>query len=206
MAKKKPSKNSQPRRQGSNGLTRTQRIEIFAQGIVTKNLSQSDAYREAYPSSLKWAAGSVHARASELAKDSKVLVRIETLKAKMIKRYDATIDRVLAELTNISFFNPADLYDDDGKPIPLHKLPREVACVITGFHIDKNSNKEDYLKSFRTVSKERGLELLGKWFKMWSDDAVPITPGGGEPNVNFNVDASKMSPEKAVELYRRLKD
>jgi hypothetical protein len=55
------------------------RHETFAQGIA-KGMSQRKAYREAFPSSKAWKDETVDVRACELAKDSKVVVRLTELR------------------------------------------------------------------------------------------------------------------------------
>jgi hypothetical protein len=54
------------------------RHEKFAQGIA-KGLSQRNAYRAAFPSSLDWKDTTVDSKASVLAKNGKVLERIKEL-------------------------------------------------------------------------------------------------------------------------------
>ena len=56
------------------------RHEKYAQGIA-QGLSQRKAYREAFPKSVKWKDETVDVKASELAKNDKVLVRVEELKS-----------------------------------------------------------------------------------------------------------------------------
>ena len=52
--------------------------EKFVQGLAS-GLSQRVAYREAFPTSKNWKNNTVDARACELAKDSKVIVRLKEL-------------------------------------------------------------------------------------------------------------------------------
>lgn len=54
------------------------RHETFAQNIA-KGMSQRKAYREAFPSSLKWKDETVDSNASKLAKNTKVLTRLKEL-------------------------------------------------------------------------------------------------------------------------------
>jgi hypothetical protein len=60
-----------------NKLTNKQ--EKFAEAIAM-GVSQSEAYRMAYPVSLAWKAASVHNKASAMAKNGEVLARVEKLK------------------------------------------------------------------------------------------------------------------------------
>ena len=56
------------------------RHEKYAQGIA-QGTSQRKAYRAAFPSSLKWKDETVDAKASALAKNDKVLARVQELQA-----------------------------------------------------------------------------------------------------------------------------
>lgn len=74
----------------------TAKQEKFCQG-VTKGLTYSDAYREAYNAE-KMKAEVIQVRASELLKNGKVAVRVEELKKRALKRYDLTVDDIITEL------------------------------------------------------------------------------------------------------------
>jgi len=56
----------------------TPKQELFVQGIIT-GLSQRQAYRQAYPSAIKWRDKVVDNKASELLKNGEVLVRYREL-------------------------------------------------------------------------------------------------------------------------------
>ena len=65
------------------GLTSQQ--EAFAQAVASGK-SQSDAYRSAYPKSLKWKPDSVWQQASKLMADTKVSTRIDSIRAELAER------------------------------------------------------------------------------------------------------------------------
>lgn len=77
------------------GLTIKQ--ENFALAYVETS-NASEAYRRAYPSSLKWKPEIVWTKASELLKHGAVVVRINELKAANAKRNAVTVDSLIAEL------------------------------------------------------------------------------------------------------------
>ena len=58
---------------------KSEKQEQFARGIA-KGLSQRVAYREAYPTSEKWKDSVVDVKASQLAANDKVLLRIQELR------------------------------------------------------------------------------------------------------------------------------
>lgn len=78
-------------------LTIEQRADIFSKKII-EGESQSDAYRAAYPSSVKWSDNAVHVKACEFAKHDKVLVRLNELQQQHQTRHNVTVDSLIIEL------------------------------------------------------------------------------------------------------------
>lgn len=79
----------------------TDRIEIFARAIVAGK-TQSDAYRLAYPVSVKWKDESVHPKASEMAKNDTVLTRIAELRKKIEEKVLWSIEESVKILKEIA--------------------------------------------------------------------------------------------------------
>lgn len=75
----------------------TARRERFAE-LIADGMSQSDAYREAYPRSLTYQKDVVWRRASELAANSEVKGRVDELRAALQKRNLWTREQSIAEL------------------------------------------------------------------------------------------------------------
>jgi hypothetical protein len=85
----------------TDGALRSQQ-EAFAQAVASGS-NQSDAYRKAYPKSLKWKPEAVHVKASELAANEKVAVRIKSLRDALAERSTWTREqsvKVLAAIAN----------------------------------------------------------------------------------------------------------
>lgn len=78
------------------GKRLTPKQEAFARAYVETG-NASEAYRLAYPKSRKWPPDSVHSRASHMLKNSKVLARVEALRAEHRARHDVTVDRLTEE-------------------------------------------------------------------------------------------------------------
>ena len=76
------------------------RHEKFAQGIA-KGLSQRNAYRAAFPSSLDWKDTTVDSKASVLAKNGKVLERVKELAEKSTSKAVMTAQERKEWLTGI---------------------------------------------------------------------------------------------------------
>ena len=160
-------------------VSREQRIEKFAQAIVAASKTQSAAYRLAYPSTIRWKDKSVHERASRFAAEVKVRSRIQELKDAQLERHGASIDRVIQELTRVAFLDPRRFYDEKGKLLPVHLLPDDIAAALGEFTIEQTPTGV-ITKKIKAVSKLHAVELLGKWFKMWTDKHELGGIGGGK--------------------------
>lgn len=77
------------------GLTPKQ--EKFAQGVAS-GMTQADAYRAAYPASLKWSENSVSCEASKLASNTKILQRVKELQAPVVEAAQMTLEGHLEKL------------------------------------------------------------------------------------------------------------
>ncbi|MDO8415499.1 MAG: terminase small subunit [Agitococcus sp.] len=82
--------------------------EVFATELAS-GASQSDAYRKAYPRSLKWNDKSVWDNASKLAANTEVLQRVKDLQEKACKANEITVEKVLDRYWQIATANPNDL-------------------------------------------------------------------------------------------------
>lgn len=49
---------------------------------------------------------------------------------------DATRERVMTEYTRIAFFDPLDMFDDEGRLLPLSEMPEDARRAIAGFDVN----------------------------------------------------------------------
>jgi phage terminase small subunit len=149
----------------------TPKREAFACGLA-KGLSQSAAYREAFPRSLAWQPDTVWRRASELAADGEVRGRVAELQARAAKANEVTVERVVAELARLAFFDVRRLVGEDGSPRKLTELDEDTARAIAGVDVARVGNDEigvgEVLK-FKLADKGANLERLGRHLAMFKD-------------------------------------
>ena len=114
----------------------TAQQEKFAQGVAA-GLNNSNAYRAAYPKSLKWAAIAVHVAGAKMAANGNVSVRVAELvavAAKMACLDGAEINR---EIRRIALSDIGRIMHVDGRV----KLPGELddatRAAIASFEIDE---------------------------------------------------------------------
>lgn len=84
----------------------TDKQEKFVQELI-KGKSQREAYKIAYPTSLKWNENSIDNKASLLFKNAKVMQRYNELKNKVIKRAEkeclVSVEKIIGRLDEIAF-------------------------------------------------------------------------------------------------------
>ena len=158
----------------------TPKREAFAAGLA-QGLSQAEAYRRAFPSSLKWKDATVWRKASLLAADGEVQARVAELTAKAAAANQVTVERVVAELARLAFFDVRRLVDATGAPLSLHDLDEDTARAIAGLEVARVGNAEvgvgEVLK-FKLADKGANLERLGKYLKMFTEN-VNLNVAGG---------------------------
>lgn len=89
----------------------------------------------------------------------RVRLRVAQLAAKMEARIVATAEDLIEEMDAIIFADPADAFDADGTPLPIHKMPRRFRRAIAGW--------EDGGKKIRLVPKTPLIQARGEMFGLF---------------------------------------
>lgn len=131
------------------------------------------AYQRAYKESLA-TYESAAASATRLLKDVKIQARIEMLRAERNKRLEISADRVLTELAKLAFYDPRNLFDDDGRLKPISDLDPDHAAVIAGIEtvhkiVGDDKDGLSVLTKIKLPDKKGALELIGRNMAMWKD-------------------------------------
>lgn len=123
--------------------------------------------------------------ADKLIHDPRIAKRIQEIQAEHFADLGITAERVKAELARVAFASAAGLFDEEGRLIPVHELPDDVAATITGIDVevqqkmrkddDGNLVAEDVVtKKIKRADKMAALALLARHFKIVGaeDDGV----------------------------------
>jgi phage terminase small subunit len=113
--------------------------------------------------------------ARDLLKNPKVKAAVDALEERQIAKIVHSADRVLAEVARIALADPADLVDATGKLLPLRSIPEDARRAISSIEVDDKG-----VTKIRFWEKTRANELLGKYYKLWSDKYEP--PGDNVPD------------------------
>jgi len=109
-------------------------------------------------------------RASRWLRQSKIQARIKELRLRQAQRVDVTIDEIVSELRKIAFQNIADYRAaaaEGSLAGVLEKLTRDQAAAIASVKEVTTSTGVSFRFGFH--SKEKALELLGKYKGMFTD-------------------------------------
>lgn len=139
--------------------------------------NQSEAYRRAYPKSLKWKEGAVWSKASNLMNNGNVQARVKELQKKAESKSEITRERILDELVKVGFSSIAYLHNtwidrkefesltDDQKA-----CIKSISTKVIKKNIGTSENPEivdveyvkielyDKLKALETINKMLGYE------------------------------------------------
>ena len=106
-------------------------------------------------------------QASRLLSKDKVAAYVDKLRKKRTDKIDYSADRVLDEIARCAMFNPKDMFDSEGNPIPINELPENTARAISGFEVNEYNQK--LFKKIKT-DKSKSLDLLARYHRLIDSD------------------------------------
>lgn len=98
-----------------------------------------------------------HVQGCQLLKRPLIAAEIARLTGKFEKKSELTAEKILAELSRIAFFDPKDLFDENGKLLDINKMPEDARRAIAGIETDLIKGTK-----LRIASKLGALELGAK--------------------------------------------
>jgi phage terminase small subunit len=154
------------------GLTIKQ--EKFTQNLF-KGMTQREAYKDAYNAE-NMNDKTIDEESCRIANDCKVSARIDELNNELKLRNMCTVERVLAEYAKLAYFNPKDLFNDNGKPKDISELDDDTAAAIAGLDqqeeyqcTGKDREFVGYTKKYKLADKKSALDSLAKTLGMFTD-------------------------------------
>jgi phage terminase small subunit len=130
----------------------------------------------------------------KLLKNRLVAAEIARLRAKLEKKAEISVERVMNELGKIAFGNLQQCFDPEtGEMLPIHKMEPEVAATLTTYE------KDGTLQKIKTAAKLPALETLSKILGMLKQEqsqgnniTITLAP---HPEMPAPVDNAKLKPE-----------
>lgn len=94
---------------------------------------------------------------------------------------------VVRQLARIARFDHRKLFDEAGKPLPIHQLPEEVTTALLGVEVEelfegRGESREHVgrVHKYRVASQVEALKLLMQYLKL-IDTSVKVTDPDGKP-------------------------
>lgn len=145
-------------------MSLTPQQERFAQELASGK-TQADAYRAAYPKSLKWKNNSVHIKASQLMAIDKVAIRVKELQDKSAEIACLNGAAIKEEIRRLAHSDIARIIDiKTGKVKLPHELDPETRAAISSFKIDEYGRIE-YKFWDKNSALERAAKIQGLFEK-----------------------------------------
>lgn len=113
----------------------TDREKAFCHQFVISGGRVREAYRLVFEPKKGTTVAQIASAVTALLSDDLILAGIEQVRKSSL----ITAQSVLAEMSFIAFSDPGELFDDNGKCIPIRQLPRNVRAAIAGFEIERRT-------------------------------------------------------------------
>lgn len=156
--------------------TLNHRQELFAIEYAKDGNGMQAAIRAGYSEN----GADVHA--FHLLRNPKIAAKIRAIKDKWMERREISAERVIGEIADIAFSDLSDAFDEEGRLLPLRKMPARMRRAIAGIDVEELYEYErgsrtqiGTLKKIRLWPKLGAIEMLAKKFGIVSDGSLRAT-------------------------------
>lgn len=153
----------------------TEKQEKYCQAYLICG-NQSAAYRIAFDAEDS-NVNTVAVEACRLHANPNVTLRIDELRKEAYERNKMTVDEVLHGMAEMARFDIADLYDENGVLLPLHKMPKTARQMIEGIDVDElyvtiDGKREivGQTKKVRLARRSDAIERFMKHFGQYKEN------------------------------------
>lgn len=173
---------------------------------VARGRSASEAYREAYPSSLAWVQSAVWNAGHKMMAIVEVSERVAQLQQAITDSAIVEQVELIRELAHMLRADPADAYDKEGRIKSIHDIPRDLRRCIAAVKTrrietrgDENnaSRVEEYVTELKLWDKQGTIDKLMKHLGAYAKDNEQKPPDVmpvvniiiGTPHVGVTIDS-----------------
>lgn len=151
-------------------MSLTPKQEKFAVEYVRTG-NASEAYRLAFPASLKWMDKSVWENASAMLARAKVKARVMEIQASIAEKAEMSIADWVKEVKRLSVVDARSLMHPDGRMKLPHELDSDTAAAIASFKVNVDGTIE-----YKFWDKNAALEKMGKHLGAYEKDNAQKPP------------------------------
>lgn len=154
------------------------RHERFARNVAGGQMSQNEAYRDAYPKARQWSTNAVGVQANALLKRAEVRQRVAALAQEYADAAKIDAVRLLKEVERIALHDVRNLFKADGSLKDVHDFDAGTAAAIASLVVEEDANGRT--TRIRFVDKPRSLDMLMRRLGMYerehrsSDDVMAL--------------------------------
>lgn len=152
---------------GTSKQAASDRRKRFASAYVANGGNATRAHMQVY--------GSIEVTAAsegcKLTREPKTKAMIDNLRNEINQRYALTPERIYREVARIAYFDPAKMFDAEGKPLPIQDIDEDTRAAISALEIDVNEGRVTYRA--RQHDKNAALDKALKLVRAY--DAPPPT-------------------------------
>lgn len=154
------------------------------------DLNATRAYKKAYPSCKK--DETANSNSSRLLRNAKVQAYIQEQKAQIQEKINITKEQVINQIARIAFGDIRKLYNDAGGLKNIQDLDDDAAAIVAGIETTEEfdgygQDREQigYTKKVKIASKDKALEMLGKYFGAFTEKIDLSSDKPFEVNINI---------------------
>jgi phage terminase small subunit len=151
----------------------TAKEENFCLAIL-RGANSSDAYRSAYGAA-KQKPTTINRNAKRLMDKTKIRARIDELRAPILEKIELTAERTLQEIGKIAFSNIREVFDENGRLLPIHMMSEAATASISSIKVSTKAVpgsdpvEVEHISELRFWDKNSSLEKLGKHLKLFNE-------------------------------------
>lgn len=132
-----------------------------------------------------------------MLKKPKIANAVDKYRLSIMKEFDIAPKKILQEIAATAFSDFGDFYSDDGSLKNLKQLSKAARAALHGVEVQVGKDADGnpaITQKIRLHDKLKGLELLGKYHKLWTDNVQVISLDGEQISAD----------ERAVQTQQRL--
>lgn len=110
---------------------------------------------------------------SRLLKNANISDAIQYRLSGMMKDRQVTAERVISQIALHAFGNMQDMFDEEGRLLPIQDMPREVASQLAALDVtrrDFDDGSVEFLSKVKKSDSLKALEMLAKHLKVIKDE------------------------------------
>lgn len=124
-----------------------------------------------------YSASSAEVEGSRLLRNAKVAAAVAKKTEKHMAQLDYGVDKTLEYIARMAFFDPKDLFEDDGSLKQIKDIPEEARTVIAGLEVseicDAATGEQKHaiglLKKVKLSDRKAALDMLMRYHSLYKD-------------------------------------